>query len=147
MKDPVEFQDVYHELRREFDRECKVPLNSTGEEMLEEFFRITIQRLLIDGAIPWNEGSVEKKFSLRCAAELGKAIDQKARDAASDVTDLIVVEAANELMDNWERKCPLPPASPADPMVKTMARESVVALLGGCTRLRPLIAQHSTPEE
>jgi hypothetical protein len=99
------------ELELELTENCAAHLSDRARTLLEHVFDQTIRVLLTDRQIEWDGRA--KRFCLHAAAGLGRSLEQISK-GSDEAKDEHVRAAFGELVDYWEKICPLPPAGARD---------------------------------
>lgn len=119
--------DAHDDLSEEFDDNCGFDLTSAAVKYLQCLYDKNVEPIFQDGTILW--AGREKKFMLSCAAGLGRATDKLVREEGGSQVDLRhVKKAAEDLIQCWQRVCPIRP------------RESSFPVESGCSSMQEFLA-------
>lgn len=125
---PEAVHDAFDDMSREFKDNCGYELNAAAGRYLQCLYDQNVEPIFQDGTILW--AGREQKFMLSCAAGLGRATHKVVKgENGSQVDARHVQKAAKDLIECWQRVCPIPP------------RESPSPLESGCSTMHEFLGR------
>jgi hypothetical protein len=135
----IQYLIALAELTFMFARYCPKELESPAKLKLMVFFEKTIGSFIESDKMGWLEEPERRSFALACAKYLASAAHDIAHGGALEgITDDVLNQAAQKLIDDKRRECPLPMGVVAE-NDGVAVNVDLLVFSTGCDKLKAII--------